>query len=109
MIYGIESSSGGGKIVFDGHGITVDGGFFHDVRYRAEYSEIEMAIYSTVLPKMRFVCCGDRNQIPVGLSLRHTQLAAILRLLKEHGVPARRMAFLPHIVRWWKCWYGNSF
>ena len=111
IIYGSESSSGDGKITFDSDGFTIDGGFFHDVKYRAAYSEIECVFYTSVLPKMRFAlihtCIGEQKRIPVGLSLRHSQLAAILRLLRERGLPVRKMSFLPRVGDWWRFWYGQ--
>jgi hypothetical protein len=106
VIYGCESSSGGGKIVFGEDGVFIHGGIFHDAAYSAAYSEIKTAYYSTLLPKMKFTLSGG-GCIPLKLSLRHTQLNGILRLLRRHGVPVRKMPFLPGIGGWWNCWYGE--
>ena len=105
IIYGSESSSGGGRAIFDAQGVTVNGGMFHDVQYRAEYREIELAYYSTILPKIKFKL-GSGEEIPLRLNLWHTQLYKILDILCEHGVKTEKYSFLPHMGRWYRFWYG---
>ena len=108
IIYGCESSSGGGKIVFGEHGVYIHGGIFHDAAYSASYGDIRVAVYAVVLPKLRLICAGKEHRIPVALSLRHSQLAGMLRLLGAHHVPVRKMPFLPHLGRWWDFLYGSK-
>ena len=87
IIFQGVSSSLNGKVIFDGEGVTIDGGTLCDERIRFRWEEVRTVYYSTVLPKMRFVLQPSGSVVPFGLSLRHSQLRAILRLLEQRNIP----------------------
>ncbi len=107
IIYQGVSSSLNGKIFFEEQGITIDGGLLCDERIRFHYAEIQTVYYSTVLPKLRFQLKGHDGLVALGLSLRHTQLRTILKLLREHGTETQKMYYLKNIKGWYRFWYGT--